>query len=41
MKKIMRVEWVSEWVSDLECLQKLMEGLRHPWIKNLEGQIDN
>ena len=33
----MRIEWVSEWVSDrvpFECLQKPMAWLRHPWAKN-------
>ena len=37
MNKLMRIEWVSEWVNDrvpFECLQKPMARLRRPWAKN-------
>ena len=37
MNKLMRIEWVSEWVNDrvpFECLQKPMARLHHPWAKN-------
>ena len=36
MNKLIRIEWVSEWVSEwvIECLQKPMALLRHPWAKN-------